>query len=52
MATSFVPVSQSNAAPLPTQCSTVANTPESADMLREVIGRCPTHALHVEEHSA
>lgn len=31
---------------------TVANTPESADMLREVIGRCPTHALHVEEHSA
>ena len=27
-------------------------TSVSADMLREVIGRCPTHALHVEEHSA
>lgn len=28
----------------------VADTQELADHLREVIGRCPTRALHVEEH--
>ena len=29
-----------------------ANTPAKADLLREVIGRCPSGALRVEEHLA
>lgn len=29
-----------------------ADTPAKADLLREVIGRCPSGALHVEEHVA
>ena len=28
-----------------------ANTPERANLLREVIARCPSGALRVEEHS-
>lgn len=28
----------------------VADTPEAADRLREVIRRCPSGALHIEEH--
>lgn len=27
-----------------------ASTPDSADLLREVVGRCPSGALRIEEH--
>ncbi len=27
-----------------------ATTPEQADLLREVVGRCPSGVLHIEEH--
>ncbi|MGC4106389.1 MAG: (4Fe-4S)-binding protein [Thermomicrobiales bacterium] len=30
----------------------VANTPERADHLRDVIRRCPSGALRIEEHDA
>ena len=29
-----------------------ATTPERADLLREVVGRCPSGALHIEQHAA
>lgn len=29
---------------------TAADTPESADLLREVVARCPSGALEIQEH--